>query len=173
MGLVIKLVDRLELELADLSATQVFANDLAKTFQSKVHQSGCIIYLHGDLGTGKTTLVRGMLAALGHTGATKSPTYTLVESYDINGMKLEHFDLYRVLDASELEFIGIRDYIDEQAVCIFEWAEKGADHIPAADLEIFLTFNNANGADARKLVLLANSPQGKVVLQSMIKSLRN
>jgi tRNA threonylcarbamoyladenosine biosynthesis protein TsaE len=99
----------------------------------------CVIFLQGDLGAGKTTLVRGLLRAAGHTGAVKSPTFTLVEEYDIAGRKIFHFDLYRLNDPEELEWIGIRDYFQQNTLCFIEWSEKGAGFLPHADALIQLS----------------------------------
>lgn len=141
-----------------LTATEQFAGELANSLLPQL-----TIYLYGDLGAGKTTLVRSLLLALGHVGAAKSPTYTLVEPYQFNGLKIQHFDLYRLSDPSELEYIGIRDYVTPDAVCIFEWPEKGVGHIPPADLEIKLKFT----AVGRKALLQSNTALGQQIMAGM------
>lgn len=98
-----------------------------------------LVFLRGDLGAGKTTLVRGFLRAAGFTGAVKSPTFTLVEEYTIGERKIFHFDLYRLSDPEELEWIGIRDYFDQNSLCFIEWAERGEGFLPDPDMIISLT----------------------------------
>ena len=114
--------------------TEAFGAELFQSVPSK-----WLIFLYGDLGAGKTTLVRGFLRAAGYTGVVKSPTYTLVEEYTIGARKIFHFDLYRVVDPEELEWIGIRDYLEQDCVCFIEWPDKGKGFLPEPDSVITLT----------------------------------
>ena len=100
--------------------------------------AGSIIYLHGDLGAGKTTITKGIIAGLGCSDHVTSPTYTLVERYCVEGTTIYHFDLYRLKSPDELESIGVRDMLDGDAISIFEWPERGMGVLPDADFDIYL-----------------------------------
>ncbi|MFT6094355.1 MAG: tRNA threonylcarbamoyladenosine biosynthesis protein TsaE [Pseudohongiellaceae bacterium] len=131
--------------LADEAQTLDFGKRLALATMAQPEQHavagslGAVIYLTGDLGAGKTTLARGFIQGYGHTGPVKSPTYTLVEPYEFEHGNVYHFDLYRLTDPEEVEFLGVDDYFEEGNVCLFEWPLKGSGRIPAADLFIELS----------------------------------
>ena len=150
----------LELTLQDESQTLALGQRLASLLRG-----GDVLYLQGDLGAGKTTLSRGIIQALGHSGAVKSPTYTLVEPYELADLKVFHFDLYRLADPEELEFIGIRDYVEPGAVCIVEWPDRGADLIPSPDLSLTLE----KDGKGRKITMMGRSPAGQTMLGELTK----
>lgn len=125
--------DTSENHLADERATLALAAGFARALAP-----GLTIYLQGDLGAGKTTFTRGLLAALGHRGKVKSPTYTLVESYPLAAFTIHHFDLYRLVDPEEWEDAGFREYFGSDTVCLVEWPEKARALLPSPDIELAL-----------------------------------
>ena len=152
------------------SIVELPLQDEAKTLElgqrlASVLRSGGVLFLQGDLGAGKTTLSRGIVQALGHSGAVKSPTYTLVEPYELDDLKIFHFDLYRLADPEELEFIGVRDYFEAGAVCIIEWPQRGGDLIPPPDLSLALE----KAGKGRLARLEACSALGQTMLGELTK----
>ena len=119
-----------------------------------------IVYLKGDLGAGKTTLVRGYLRGLGYRGTVKSPTYTLMEPYRIDGKSVCHLDLYRLADAEELEYLGIRDLLQEETVLLIEWPERGEGVLPGADLTIQISHRE----HGRGVAIFPESDAGELVI---------
>lgn len=152
------MVDLLTEKLSDAEQTVAFGGRLS---------GACIkatcIYLHGDLGAGKTTLTRGFIQNLGHQGNVKSPTYTLVEPYELADWNVYHFDLYRLGDPEELEFMGIRDYFSDNSHCLVEWPERGEGVLPLADIDLTLRYDG----EQRIVMLQANTETGKQVLQKL------
>ena len=122
-----------------------------------------IITLNGDLGAGKTTLSRGVLHGLGHHGAVKSPTYTIVEPYELDIGSVYHFDLYRVNDPQELDYIGFSDYLDQGALSLIEWPERGEGYLAAADMSIEI----GHLTQGRCVSVLALSDKGSHVLAGL------
>ncbi|WP_370661033.1 tRNA (adenosine(37)-N6)-threonylcarbamoyltransferase complex ATPase subunit type 1 TsaE [Psychrosphaera algicola] len=144
--------------LPDQDATVVMGCRLAKSLTSST-----IIFLHGDLGAGKTTFSRGVIQGLGHNGNVKSPTYTLVEPYELSGLNAYHFDLYRLSEPEELEYMGFRDYLNDHAVCLIEWPEKGAGLLPKPDLVIELQY----AEQQREVTFKAGTELGETILQRL------
>ncbi|HUX30006.1 MAG TPA: tRNA (adenosine(37)-N6)-threonylcarbamoyltransferase complex ATPase subunit type 1 TsaE [Thiobacillus sp.] len=143
--------------LADEAATLAFGAQLARGLAA-----GMTFYLEGDLGAGKTTLVRGLLRALGYSGRVKSPTYTLAEIYSLPAFELYHFDLYRMHDPREWLDAGFRDISDGQAVSLIEWPEKAAGWLPPPDVIIRLAITD----EARDIECEARSPRAAHYLES-------
>lgn len=133
--------------------------ELAGRLAEKIPGGTCVL-LQGELGAGKTTFVRGFLHHLGHAGTVKSPTYTLIEPYQIKGRRYYHFDLYRVNSLEELEGIGFRDYFEEGAVCLVEWPERAEGAMSEGDLRIVIAIEDSE----RSVELKAESPRGERLL---------
>jgi tRNA threonylcarbamoyladenosine biosynthesis protein TsaE len=130
-----------------------------------------VIGIEGELGAGKTTLVGGILAALGVTGAIRSPTYTLIEPYEAAGLQLYHIDLYRLNSAREVEALGIRDLLDVRAVLLIEWPSRGAGALPTEDLSVAIEYQGptaAGGAQRRLLTAQAHSSAGDKLLEQIL-----
>jgi tRNA threonylcarbamoyladenosine biosynthesis protein TsaE len=148
----------LHIKLPDPAATEALGRALAPGAGP-----GRIVHLRGDLGAGKTTLVRGLLRALGHAGRVKSPTYTLVEPYELSSLHFYHFDFYRLREKAEWEQGGFREYFNAQSMCVVEWPERAGDLLATPDLEVFLSMDG----DARRAQVEARSEAGAAWLSSV------
>ena len=146
------------LQLDDEAATLAFGEQFAA-----IMCAGLVIYLHGDLGAGKTTFARGVLRGLGHIGKVKSPTYTLVEPYNVFNYNVYHFDLYRFTDEDEWDAAGFRDYFNPQSICMIEWPEKAAQVLPQPDIHVQLSAHNAG----RSIQLSAGTSLGAQCLKKL------
>jgi tRNA threonylcarbamoyladenosine biosynthesis protein TsaE len=144
--------------LSDPEAQVAFGRRLAALLPPRL-----VVYLQGDLGTGKTTLTRGLLTGLGHEGAARSPTYTLLEPYELADRRLYHLDLYRLGDPEELEYLGLRDLLAEDAIWMVEWPERGLGVLPPADLRIGIAY----AADGRRLRISAETASGQALLDAL------
>ena len=129
----------IDLPLADSNATEALGAALAQAYRRSGGGSG-IVYLHGELGAGKTTCVRRLLHTLGVEGAIRSPTYTLVEVYPLPGLTCVHVDLYRVHGPGEVDELGLRDFFSGDCLLLVEWPERGVSVLPPADLDIQLSY---------------------------------
>lgn len=147
--------------LADEAATVGLGRQLAEGFMQQ--NRGATVFLDGTLGAGKTTFCRGVLAALGHSSAVKSPTYTLVEPYDLASATVYHFDLYRLAEPEELEYMGIRDYFSETTLRLVEWPERGAGVLPKPDLKVHIDVSGTG----RLASIHAESELGKKIVGAL------
>jgi len=150
----------LKMHLPDEAATRTLGTRLARAIEP-----GLFIYLHGDLGSGKTTFARGLLRGLGYQGRVKSPTYALVELYTVSRLNLYHFDFYRFRDPREWRDAGFSEYFNDASVCLVEWPEKAAGLLPVADLDLTLEF----AGDGRDLSVRAGTESGKACLNRLVQ----
>lgn len=159
------MVNLKKLLLADECATIVLGTKVAVACRQVLSQckSTIIIHLLGDLGAGKTTLSRGILRGLDFKGTVKSPTYSLVEPYELVDVTLYHFDLYRLGDVEELESMGIRDYFEMTCICLIEWPQRGLGFLPNADLTLSLDYF----LDKRQANFEASTQQGRDILSAI------
>lgn len=154
--------DRTTLSLADETATARLAQRLAPLLAP-----GFILYLSGDLGAGKTSFTRALLYALGYSGRVKSPTFTLLESYELSRFRLYHFDFYRFSTDRAWLDAGFDEYLGGDGVAIVEWPERAAGSLPAPDLRLRLEFDPAHGDSARLALLEAGSERGRACLSTL------
>ncbi len=150
----------LRLHLPGAAATERVGAALAPALEG-----GMVITLHGDLGAGKTTLVRGVLRGCGYEGPVKSPTYALVEYYPFSSLYLYHFDFYRFADPDEWETAGLADCFRSDSACLVEWPERVAGLLPLPDLDLAL----AHAGEGRDLVVTAATPHGKRCLDEIAR----
>jgi tRNA threonylcarbamoyladenosine biosynthesis protein TsaE len=149
-----------EVQARDEKAMVALGGDLARAMEAPI-----LVFLEGELGMGKTTLARGVARGLGHKGAVKSPTYTLVEPYELGEITLYHFDLYRLGDPEELEYMGIRDYFDERSIALVEWPGCGRGFLPPPDLLIRIK----RLGSGRQLSVEAHSQRGVECLGRLLR----
>ena len=159
-----KKTDTLRYDLVDSEATIAMGNTLAQLIKNEL-KKGLVVYLHGELGAGKTTLTRGFVQGMGHKGNVKSPTYTLVEPYELSAWNVYHFDLYRLADPEELEYMGIRDYFEENSCCFIEWPEKGEGLLPKPDLIITIEYVGAQ----RQITLESKTELSQLLVDKMLE----
>ena len=139
-----------KLTLSSLEDTRKLGQELAKEILKRKGEAAFVVFLDGDLGTGKTTLVKEIIFALGVKEKVKSPTFTIIEPYELNNENIYHVDLYRIIDPSELEIIGLREYLNESKAIIFiEWPEKSYGYLKKFDLKISLKHLSENERKCR------------------------
>ena len=129
----------MDVTLPDSGATETLGRALARALPNAA-AAGAVLYLHGELGAGKTTCVRSLLRTLGVAGLVRSPTYTLVETYGLPGLTCVHVDLYRLQTLTEVDELGLRDLVGPGCLLLVEWPEKGGGHLPPADLDLYLQY---------------------------------
>lgn len=162
----------MDFDLADSSVTEALGQALARSFpgalqtdavQTGSSPPGAVVYLQGELGAGKTTCVRSLLRALGVAGLVRSPTYTLVETYNLAALTCVHVDLYRLQAPTQVDELGLRDLVGPGCLLLVEWPERGGAALPAADLDLMLRY----AGDAREATLSAKTPLGAEWLENL------
>ena len=156
--------NELQLTLPAAADTDVVGRALAESLPTSA-DNGLLVELHGDLGMGKTALVRSLLRAMGITGAVRSPTYTLCEPYNVGDWQIMHLDLYRLSDPEELEYLGVRELDARKTLALVEWPANGAGWLPKPSL--LLRFNDRSSLPGRTLKLTAGSVVGQGWLQNI------
>lgn len=154
----------IDLFLRDANATDALGAALAQAYARMAPGRSAVLYLHGELGAGKTTCVRSLLRTLGVDGSIRSPTYTLVEAYELPELTCVHVDLYRLQAVVEVEELGLLDYLQRRALLLVEWPEKGACRLPPADLELTLAYVD----DSRSSRLDARTNTGVAWLENLV-----
>lgn len=146
--------------LADAAATEALGRALAGPLPAACRDGPIVVHLEGPLGAGKTTLARGLLSGLGHVGRVRSPTFTMLEPYELPTCNVIHLDLYRLADPGELDYLGLVDMLAPGAAILVEWPARGGDRLPRPDLRISLDYD----ADARQVTCAPLTPAGRTLL---------
>jgi tRNA threonylcarbamoyladenosine biosynthesis protein TsaE len=154
------------LNLPSADAMRAFGRRLGEALLQAGTQP-LVVAIEGDLGAGKTTLVGGILSAAGVTGAVRSPTYTLIEPYEVDGRHIYHLDLYRLADPYEIDALGVRDLLHSSALLLIEWPSRGAGRLPPVDLEVRIQYPPVP-EPGRSLAIVATSPAGRKLLERII-----
>nr|BET44386.1 MAG: tRNA (adenosine(37)-N6)-threonylcarbamoyltransferase complex ATPase subunit type 1 TsaE [Candidatus Aschnera chinzeii] len=152
------IVDKNTILLANENKTINLGYQLAKNMKNNF-----ILFLYGNIGVGKTTLVRGFLQGLGYENNIKSPSYSIIESYLVSDYSVYHIDLYRLNNAREFEILGMRDFLSFNSICLFEWPQNGGHYLPTPDLVIKLSYH----LYGRKAKLISHTMYGNIVLQKI------
>lgn len=149
--------------LADAAATEALGSALAGPLARICEKKAVVLHLEGPLGAGKTTLARGLLRGLGHQGRVRSPTFTLLEPYELPSLEVIHLDLYRLADPAELDYLGLLDMLGPGCVALVEWAERGGDRLPGPDLRVALDYDDGG----RLALLAADTEPGRALLKAL------
>src|SRR6056297_1152506 len=158
----------MRIRLADPAATEALGRALAMPMAEASSRAPLVVHLAGPLGAGKTTLVRGLLRGLAYEGRVRSPTFTLLEPYELPPCDVLHLDLYRLADPGELDYLGLLDMLGPGCAAVVEWAERGGDRLPGPDLRLALDYHG----EGRRAVLAAETGTGRAILDALSESAR-